>query len=195
MATATGAGRGCAKQSGLSVIRNLPTRLHHNAYVTRDMKATVHFYEQLIGMPLVATWCEVDELFGAERVYCHCFFGLADDSALAFFQFAKPEDEQLFAPKMPFSPFHHIALNCDAEFQQGARQRLQAAGFKEPQMFMLEHGYCRSLYATDPNGMILELTVDSPEAAKSAAQRQTSAHADLERWLAGDHTSNNTWRG
>ena len=30
---------------------HLPTRLHHNAYVTRDMEATRHFYEDLIGMP------------------------------------------------------------------------------------------------------------------------------------------------
>ena len=43
---------------------HLPMRLHHNAYVTRDMEATRHFYEDLIGMPLVATWCEADDLFG-----------------------------------------------------------------------------------------------------------------------------------
>src|SRR5215469_1095573 len=91
----------------------LPTRLHHNAYVTRDMEATRHFYEDLIGIPLIATWCEADELFGKERVYCHCFFGLADGGALAFFQFANPEDAALFGPKMPDSPFHHIALNVD----------------------------------------------------------------------------------
>ena len=52
------------------------TRLHHNAYVTRDMEVTRHFYEDLIRMPVVATWCESDELFGQERTYCHCFFAL-----------------------------------------------------------------------------------------------------------------------
>src|SRR5579863_9964993 len=125
-----------------------PSRLHHNAYVTNDMEATRHFYEDLIGMPLVATWCESDELFGKERVYCHCFFGLADDSALAFFQFATPEDQNLFGPKMPASPYHHIALSCDAQFQSQAKARLEAAGVKEPQIFLLEHGYCTSLYTT-----------------------------------------------
>ena len=88
-------------------------RLHHNAYVTADMEATRHFYEDLIGMPLIATWCESDVLFGKERTYCHCFFGLEDDSALAFFQFANPEDQREFGPHMPASPFHHIALHCD----------------------------------------------------------------------------------
>ena len=42
----------------------LPSRLHHNAFVTRDMEATRRFYEEVIGLPLVATWCESDELFG-----------------------------------------------------------------------------------------------------------------------------------
>ena len=170
------------------------SRLHHNAYVTRDLEATRHFYEDLLGFPLVATWCESDHLFGAERVYCHCFFGLADDSALAFFQFAKPEDQQLFGPKIPDSPFHHIALNCDARTQDQVRQRLEAAGYKEPAFYVLEHGYCKSLYATDPNGMIVELTVDEPSAAEKAGLRRANAHAELKRWLAGDHTSNNTYR-
>lgn len=173
---------------------NLPTRLHHNAYVTQDMEATRHFYEDLIGMPLVATWCESDELFGKERVYCHCFFGLADGSALAFFQFAKPEDQALFGPAMPGSPFHHIAVNVDTKTQTLVEARLRKAGFTEPAFYVLEHGYCRSIYATDPNGMILELTVDDPEAAKDSDLRRATAHSDLKRWLAGDHRSNNMFR-
>src|SRR5512143_2994282 len=173
---------------------HLPTRLHHNAYVTRDQEATRHFYEDLIGLPLVATWCEADELFGAERVYCHTFFGLGDGSALAFFQFAKPEDQELFGPKMPMSPFHHIALKCDAETQAAIKQRLADAGYKEPQTFVLEHGYCTSLYVMDPNGMIVELTVDAPDAGKIAALRRSDAHSELKRWLGGDHHSNNSYR-
>ena len=178
----------------MGISPNLPTRLHHTAYVTADMEATRHFYEDLIGLPLVATWCESDELFGKERVYCHCFFGIADDSALAFFQFANPEDQQLFGPKMPASPFHHIALNSDAATQDRVKERLEAAGYRTPNLYVLEHGYCKSLYATDPNGMILELAVDNPEAARGAKSRRATARGDLRRWLAGDHTSNNTWR-
>src|SRR5271170_8133153 len=85
----------------MSTSPKLPSRLHHTAYVTRDLEATRKFYEELIGLPLVATWCEVDELFGAERTYCHLFFALGDGGALAFFKFAKTEDEELFGPKMP----------------------------------------------------------------------------------------------
>jgi glyoxylase I family protein len=172
----------------------LPSRLHHTAYVTRDLEGTRKFYEELIGLPLVATWCEKDELFGAERVYCHMFFALGDGGALAFFKFAKPEDEELFGPKMPATPFHHIALNVDKETQQAIEKRLAAAGYKEPKSFVLEHGYCRSVYVTDPNGLILEFTLDHPEAATINGTRRARAHADLKRWMAGDHTSNNTYR-
>jgi catechol 2,3-dioxygenase-like lactoylglutathione lyase family enzyme len=172
----------------------LPSRLHHTAYVTRDLEATRKFYEDLIGLPLVATWCEKDELFGAERVYCHLFFALADGGALAFFKFARKEDEELFGPRMPESPFHHIALNVDKETQQGIEQRLVAAGYKEPRMYVLEHGYCRSVYVTDPNGLILEFTLDHPKVKEINAARRANAHADLKRWIAGDHTSNNTYR-
>jgi catechol 2,3-dioxygenase-like lactoylglutathione lyase family enzyme len=172
----------------------LPTRLHHNAYVTRDQEATRAFYEDLLGFPLIATWCEADELFGAERVYCHTFFGLGDGSALAFFQFAKSEDQELFGPKMPQSPFHHIALKCDAKTQAAVRERLAAAGYEVPDMYVLEHGYCESLYVTDPNGLTIELTVDDQRADEIGVTRRADAHAELARWLGGDHTSNNVYR-
>lgn len=45
---------------------SVPTRLHHTAYVTRDLEATRRFYEDLIGLPMIAT-SETAELFGAER--------------------------------------------------------------------------------------------------------------------------------
>lgn len=172
----------------------LPSRLHHTAYVTKDMEATRKFYEDVIGLPLVATWSESDELFGAVRTYCHCFFGLGDGGALAFFQFEKPEDQAQFGPQMPFSPFHHIALNVDAETQKGIEERLKAAGYTEPGSFVLEHGYCRSVYATDPNGMIVEFTLDAPRAGEINATRRGQAHEELKKWLGGDHTSNNTYR-
>jgi catechol 2,3-dioxygenase-like lactoylglutathione lyase family enzyme len=172
----------------------LPSRLHHTAYVTKDLEATRKFYEEVIGLPLLATWCEKDMLFGAERTYAHCFFGLGDGGALAFFQFASNDDQEQFGPKMPFTPFHHIALNVDQETQAGIEKRLKEQGFKEPQSFVLEHGYCRSVYVTDPNGMIVEFTLDHPQVEQINRDALGKAHAELKRWLKGDHTSNNTYR-
>lgn len=172
----------------------LPVRLHHNAHVTKDQEKTRRFYEEVIGMPLVATWCESDLLFGKVRTYCHTFFGMSDGGALAFFQFADPADQAEFDPPLTPSPFRHIALAVDQETQQAIEARIVKAGIKPPQTFWLEHGYCRSLYVVDPNDLILEFTLDAPGADKINSDRRTDAHQELKRWLAGDHSSNNTYR-
>ena len=79
-----------------------------------------------------------------------------------------------------------------AEQQEAIRGRAEEAGHEV--IMMADHGYCRSLYLTDPNGLILEFTVDHPDVAKIDATRRESAHRDLARWLSGDHSSNNEWR-
>src|SRR5580700_11277248 len=130
-----------------------PSRLHHHAYVVRDLRATRHFYEDLLDMPLVATWAEVDELVGMDNPYCHAFFGLGDGSALAFFQFLKDEDyERLRAHGAP-TPFVHVALQVDGAIQASARERLEADGIGT---MTVDHGYCVSLYASDPDGLMIE---------------------------------------
>src|ERR687884_1437906 len=115
--------------------QQLPSRLHHTAYTTKDMEKTRAFYEEVIGLPLIATWSEADELFGKVRTYCHCFFGLADGGALAFFQFAAKDDERMFSPPIAETPFHHIALKVAQATQEESEQRLQAAGYTAPDPF------------------------------------------------------------
>ena len=172
----------------------LPSRLHHTAYVTKALEATRAFYEDVLGIPLAATWCETDFLFGKDRTYCHVFFEIGDGSALAFFQFADAEDQAQFGPDIPATPFMHIALNVDKETQAELEARIEKAGLQPPKTFTLEHGYCRSVYVEDPNGMIVEFTCDDPRAAIGEEERRANAHAELQRWLAGDHTSNNDFR-
>jgi len=169
----------------------IPLRLHHNAYVVRDQRATRRFYEDVLGIPMVACWTERDEVFGGLRVYCHTFFQLADGGALAFFQFADPADYERFGPQFRPTPFIHIALKTTAETQAAIAERLKQAGCEH---FVIEHGYCRSLYATDPDGLNLEFTVDHPKADQISGERRQTMDADLERWLRGDHSSNNNWR-
>jgi catechol 2,3-dioxygenase-like lactoylglutathione lyase family enzyme len=170
----------------------LPSRLHHTAYVVKNLEATRHFYEDVLGFPLVATWCEQEELFGKERTYCHCFFGLADGSALAFFQFANADDQQEFGPELAASPFRHVALNVDEATQAELEKRIKEAGLEAT--YVLEHGYCRSVYVVDPDGMIVEFTRDAAHADQINAIRAKDAHSELKRWLAGDHTPNNDVR-
>ena len=171
----------------------IPTRLHHAAYVCRDLEQTRKFYEDILGWPMVAAWRECDKVFGEnELYYCHLFFEIGDGGALAFFQFADPKQHERFAHYGPHSPFVHLALKvADAAGQREMQRRLNDAGFET---LVLDHGYCVSLYVTDPNGLNLEFTVDHPAADEIKAKRSASAHDDLRKWLAGDRTTNNEWR-
>jgi glyoxylase I family protein len=170
----------------------LPARLHHHAFVTTDQEATRRFYEDIVGLPLVATWTEVEHLMGGEeQEFCHAFYGLGDGGALAFFQFANQQFSEQFAPPPAPSLFRHVAMLVTPELQDAIRERAEASGVET---MVADHGYCRSLYITDPNGLLLEFTVDHPDVDKIDIIRRENSHRDLARWLSGDHTSNNEWR-
>ena len=170
----------------------LPARLHHHAFVTTDQEATRKFHEDVVGLPLIATWTEVEHLMGGEeQEFCHTFYGLGDGGALAFFQFADRRFAEQFAPPPAASLFRHIALLVTPEQHDAIRDRAEATGMET---MAADHGYCRSLYIRDPNGLLLEFTVDHPDVEKIDTIRRENAHRDLARWLSGDHTSNNDWR-
>jgi glyoxylase I family protein len=171
---------------------NLPLRLHHYAWVTKDHELNRKFFEDVLGMPLIATWCErahVAEI-GRELEYCHAFYGLADGGAIAFFQFAEPQMFELFKAQHPKQArFGHIALKVDRKTFEDTERRLKAADFKYR---ITDHGYCQSLYMMTPDELKLEFTLDPDNVAEIDAMRRADAHSELKRWLAGDRKPNNS---
>lgn len=177
------------------LLPRLPLRLHHHAYVVRDHETNRRFFEDLLGIPLVATWCEksFSRELDREIEFCHTFFGMADGSALAFFQFADPEMYALCQAERParIGRYDHVAFKVAEDTYDALKGRLARAG--EPYRES-NHGYCKSIYATSPDGLHVEFTVDPPDGAAIDAARRADAHAELARWLAGDRRSNNTLR-
>jgi glyoxylase I family protein len=170
-----------------------PARMHHVAYVVKDQEVTRHFYEDVVGLPLIATWAEVNEFRafpGRQVEYCHTFFGLADGSALAFFAFADDDAYEAISAKIR-NGFTHPALAVSRGEQEQIRERLEAAGAAP---YVIDHGYCRSLYVNDPDGVVLEFTSDPDDADEIWAWQATTAHETLARWLGGDRTPNNDLR-
>ena len=158
----------------------VPVRgLHHFAWRCRDAEETRHFYEDLLGLPLV-------HVIRAERVpstgehcpYVHIFFRLGDGSHVAFFDLG---DGAASAPS-PNTPawVNHLALAVHSEQDLlAARERLLAAGVEV--LGPTDHHIIRSIYFFDPNGLRLELTV--PTVPTQEMQRlATHAHADLAAW-------------
>lgn len=175
-------------------LAELPLRLHHHAFVVKDQEVNRHFFEDVLGLPLVATWCErsFHPDFGREVDYCHTFFGLADGGALAFFQFADPDAyDKAKAILPPGGGWWHVALKVSqASFDELIR-RVKAHSVQHR---VTDHGYCVSLYLTSPDGLKVEFTVDAPEVEKINAIRRADAHQELARWLAGDRHPNNDIR-
>ena len=175
------------------ILSELPQRLHHNAYVCENQERTRQFYEDIIGLPLLATWVEeakFPQFPGRRLSYSHTFYGIGDGGALAFFEFPDPEAAAAFKARQQPS-FVHIALAVSDAAQKEIKQRLAAAGKPVREV---DHGYCTSIYVQDPDGLIVEFTADAPDADKIAAHQRATAHETLRRWSAGDHTVNNDIR-
>lgn len=177
------------------LLSQLPLRMHHRAIVVRDQEETRHFMEDIIGMPLVATWCESIRMPEVDRdvEFCHTFFALADDSCIAFFQFADPEIvEKTYRMHFPEVPrFDHIAIKSTRKTVDEIIERLKAADVPHR---TTNHGYCKSVYVTTPDGLYLEFAEDPPDIEEIGKLRRADAHQELARWLKGQRESNNAYR-
>ena len=83
-----------AARAEIAATVNSVRHLHHHAHACWDSEETRHFYEDILGMPLVATLVLEDPRRTDGSLYCHTFFEIADGSVLAFF-----ERMSLFHPK------------------------------------------------------------------------------------------------
>jgi catechol 2,3-dioxygenase-like lactoylglutathione lyase family enzyme len=153
--------------------------LHHFAYRCRDAEETRHFYEDLLGLPLVHI-IKADHVpsTGEYCPYVHIFFRMTDGSYMAFFDLG---DDTASAPS-PNTPawVNHIALKVDSvdELEQ-AKRRLEAAGVEV--LGVTDHKFIQSIYFFDPNGIRLELTTYTGSDAYMHS-KEASARAELDAW-------------
>lgn len=181
-------------RSGRALLKELPQRLHHQAFCVRDQEVNRRFIEDVLGIALTATWCErvFRAEIGREVDYCHTFYEMADGSALAFFQFADDEAyEKNRAIQQEVGGSLHTAFKVSQATFDELRGRCERAGVG---MRVIDHGYCTSMYLQTPDALKLEFTVDAPDAAAWAAIRREDAHSELARWLGGDRRVNNDHR-
>lgn len=146
--------------------------VNHLALVCRDMEETVRFYTEVLGMPLIKTVVLPD---GGQ----HFFFDCGGGSSLAFFWWA---DSPAAAPgiasvkdfpreaKSAVGSMNHIAFDVAEELMEPYLEKLRAEGvLSVPQIVNHDDSpagvsaevhpgvFVRSIYFTDPNGIMLEL--------------------------------------
>ena len=124
--------------------------VNHLALVTPDMDATVRFYHGVLGMRLVST-----VMAGPMR---HYFFEIGPENTVAFFEVKGAE--AFSAPagipdRLRKAQFDHLSFNLpDEEAMLALRDRLRRAGCEVTEV--VDHGFVRSIYFNDPNGIALE---------------------------------------
>ena len=125
--------------------------VHHLALVTTDMDATVRFWHDVLGAPLVATV--------ATDSFRHYFFEFGTGTTIAFFEY-RGADLDFFAKPagVPFplaSQFDHLSIHLvDEDALLRLRDRLKSHGCEVTDV--VDHGFLRSIYFNDNNGIALE---------------------------------------
>ncbi|MGI9030567.1 MAG: VOC family protein [Ilumatobacteraceae bacterium] len=166
-------------EASTSTASTKPVGMHHVAYACRDVEATHHFYEDLMGFPLVHTEFEPREGGAYLR---HVFYDLGDGTCIAFFDLNGMGEREGWTSAISTGNglpvwVNHVAFKADQVRQDEVRARMAGEGI-EPLMD-IDHGWCHSLYFVDPNGIMVELCRDTPgiEADPAEATRLLRATA------------------
>src|SRR3954447_14566546 len=114
--------------------------LHHVTAICRDLEATIEFYQDTLGLPIVHDAPSDDDPDAR-----HVWFGCGDGTFVSFMEYARmPEGV------VGIGSTHHFALRVDSEDEQEAwRDYLRGRGV--PCTEVLDRGTFRSIYVRDPD--------------------------------------------
>jgi catechol 2,3-dioxygenase-like lactoylglutathione lyase family enzyme len=140
---------------------SLPNGVHHLAMATRDVKAQLDFFTDVIGMELVALYW----MHGVENTV-HAFVKMGETTTIAFVQGPEMKDIEphlgvshpgFVVGNVAPGAMQHLALNVDSEADLMAmRDRIRARGHWV--MGPADHGFCKSIYLVAPEGIMLEFS-------------------------------------
>ncbi len=129
---------------------------HHVAVATTDLDATRTFYTQAMGFPMVKVEAAATlEQTGWAR---HVFFDTGDGQLFAVWDLHDdtiPEFDPAISRGLGLPTWvNHIAFAASSLDDLAARrQRLLDHGHD---VIEIDHGWCHSIYANDPNGTLVE---------------------------------------
>jgi catechol 2,3-dioxygenase-like lactoylglutathione lyase family enzyme len=142
-------------------------KLDHVVFPVRDVEATLRFYRNVLGLPLLAAHSG-DDWDGYP--WLMMIFGLAGGQEIVAVNLAGAP-----APDYRGLPMdaRHYALAADSEAaMDGWRSRLSRAAID---FWEEHHGDQRSIYFADPDGVVLEVTwpASSPRRAEDPQALET----------------------
>ena len=133
------------------------TGINHLAMVTHDLKETIRFWRDLLGMRLIA---------GLGRAgYRHYFFEISEHDMIAFFEWpdAEPlEEKDHGVPVRGPVAFDHVSLAVQSDDDLwDIKERLETAQFWVSEV--IDHGFIHSIYSFDPNNIPIEFSAPAAD--------------------------------
>jgi catechol 2,3-dioxygenase-like lactoylglutathione lyase family enzyme len=160
---------------------------HHVALATTDIDATHRFYTGAMGFTLVKTVVAPTGSPGGGWAK-HLFYDTGGSGLLAFWDLHDDTVPSGFDPAISTGLglptwVNHVAFDSPDPDDLARRcRRWQEHGIE---VVELDHGWCRSIYATDPNGIMVEFCcttaafsdADAAEAARLLAAERPGLEA------------------
>lgn len=141
-------------------------KIHHVAYRCKDAWKTKEFYDKYLGMDLLGAFAE-DHVPStkAPDPYMHIFLDAGAGNILAFFEL--PNSPEMDRDRNTPEWVQHFAMEVESmEELLAVKARLEADGIDV--VGPTNHALFHSIYFYDPNGLRLELAVNTatPEQQK-----------------------------
>jgi catechol 2,3-dioxygenase-like lactoylglutathione lyase family enzyme len=132
---------------------------HHVALATRDMAATHRFYTEAMGFELAKVVVGPTDEGGWAK---HVFYDTGGNGLIAFWEI---HDDSIgsFDPAISTALglpvwMNHVAFDSTVEDLEARRERWREDGHD---VMEIDHGFCISIYAVDPNGILVEWCADT----------------------------------
>ncbi|MGH9307569.1 MAG: VOC family protein [Acidimicrobiales bacterium] len=142
---------------------------HHVAVAVKDLRATHAFYSQVMGFDLVKVVTSHTEGGGWAK---HAFYDTGAGGMIAFWELADDSIGDQWKSGLSVGLglptwVNHLAFDAGDLTQLDERRgHWQDNGIT---VVEIDHGFCRSIYATDPDGTMVEFCVTTRDF--SAAER------------------------
>src|SRR5215472_10989666 len=123
--------------------------VHHITFVGSNREATIAFYQDVLGMPLVF---EQPNLDVPEET--HLYFDPGDGRLITFFVRPTRTDDPTHNPQ-GIGNLHHLAFTVSRAVYTQVAKRLNERGIWNTGE--IDRGFMYSIYFRDPNGQLLEM--------------------------------------
>ncbi|MDQ1396288.1 MAG: hypothetical protein QOG64_1547 [Acidimicrobiaceae bacterium] len=157
---------------------------HHVALATRDLEATNRFYTEVMGFSLNKVVVAPTDSGGWAK---HAFYDTGDGGLMAFWELHDDAIGTTFPTDLNKSLglpawVNHLAFDAkDLDDLEAKKQRWREHGITVAEV---DHEWCTSIYATDPNGIMVEFCSTTraftTEEVASAPQLLAAPEPELE---------------